>query len=160
MSYTKTTWQNGDIITAEKLNHIEDGVANLNGVLIVHIIEDEPIYESDTLQERADKLKFDKTFAELETAMENDKIILVAQDGYYMPDGASPLIEMDCSVDSETGVQSFSSYYCSFFSSDGSISEISVQVYLFLEEDTPTYSNLWSERYCSIEWIHREENAD
>lgn len=26
MSYTKHTWQSGDVITAEKLNHIEDGV--------------------------------------------------------------------------------------------------------------------------------------
>ena len=27
MSYTKTTWATGDVITAEKLNNIEDGVA-------------------------------------------------------------------------------------------------------------------------------------
>ena len=27
MSYTKTTWQNGDVITAEKLNKLENGVA-------------------------------------------------------------------------------------------------------------------------------------
>ena len=26
MSYEKQTWANGDVITAEKLNHIEDGV--------------------------------------------------------------------------------------------------------------------------------------
>lgn len=26
MSYEKQTWQTGDIITAEKLNHIEDGI--------------------------------------------------------------------------------------------------------------------------------------
>ena len=26
MSYEKQTWANGDIITAEKLNHIEDGI--------------------------------------------------------------------------------------------------------------------------------------
>lgn len=26
MSYTKTTWSNGDTITAEKLNHAEDGI--------------------------------------------------------------------------------------------------------------------------------------
>lgn len=30
MSYTKQTWQTGDTITAEKLNHIEDGVDNVN----------------------------------------------------------------------------------------------------------------------------------
>ena len=26
MSYTKQTWETGDTITAEKLNHIEDGI--------------------------------------------------------------------------------------------------------------------------------------
>lgn len=30
MSYTKQTWNNGDIITADKLNHIEDGIENNN----------------------------------------------------------------------------------------------------------------------------------
>lgn len=30
MSYTKQTWQTGDTITAEKLNHIEDGVDDLS----------------------------------------------------------------------------------------------------------------------------------
>ena len=29
--YIKTEWKNGDIITAEKLNHIEDGIANISG---------------------------------------------------------------------------------------------------------------------------------
>ena len=28
MAYTKQTWQTGDTITAEKLNHIEDGVGD------------------------------------------------------------------------------------------------------------------------------------
>lgn len=27
MSYEKTTWQTGDTITSEKLNHLEDGVS-------------------------------------------------------------------------------------------------------------------------------------
>ena len=34
MSYIKQTWTTGDTITAEKLNHIEDGVANTNSMLI------------------------------------------------------------------------------------------------------------------------------
>ena len=29
--YIKTEWKNGDVITAEKLNHIEDGIANAGG---------------------------------------------------------------------------------------------------------------------------------
>ena len=41
MSYTKTTWSNGDVITGEKLNNIESGVesANSGSILIVHDVE-------------------------------------------------------------------------------------------------------------------------
>ena len=35
MSYTPTTWKSGDIVTSEKLNKLEQGVAN-NGILIIH----------------------------------------------------------------------------------------------------------------------------
>ena len=35
MSYEKQTWQTGDTITAEKLNHIEDGIAN--SILVVTV---------------------------------------------------------------------------------------------------------------------------
>lgn len=31
MAYTKTTWNTGDTITAEKLNNLESGVAAANG---------------------------------------------------------------------------------------------------------------------------------
>lgn len=31
MSYEKNTWAEGDVVTSEKLNHIEDGVANAGG---------------------------------------------------------------------------------------------------------------------------------
>lgn len=31
MSYEKQTWKCGDSITAEKLNHMEDGIANSGG---------------------------------------------------------------------------------------------------------------------------------
>ena len=34
MSYEKQTWQNGDIITAQKLNHIEDGIPNVEAIKI------------------------------------------------------------------------------------------------------------------------------
>ena len=40
MSYTKQTWQSGDTITAQKLNHIEDGIAD-GGVLVVNSVHDE-----------------------------------------------------------------------------------------------------------------------
>lgn len=31
MAYEKQTWVVGDTITAEKLNHMEDGIAAMNG---------------------------------------------------------------------------------------------------------------------------------
>ena len=34
MAYTPTTWINGDVITAEKLNNMEGGIASANEVLV------------------------------------------------------------------------------------------------------------------------------
>ncbi|MBO6254497.1 MAG: hypothetical protein J6O49_12745, partial [Bacteroidaceae bacterium] len=49
MSYTKQTWQTGDTITAEKLNHIEDGVDDLNRQLndVENTIETELGYNTE-----------------------------------------------------------------------------------------------------------------
>ena len=35
MAYNKQTWANGDVVTATKLNHIEDGIA-AGGALVVN----------------------------------------------------------------------------------------------------------------------------
>lgn len=40
MSYTKHIWQNGETITAEKLNNLEDGASNSLGPLIITINHD------------------------------------------------------------------------------------------------------------------------
>lgn len=40
MSYEKNTWNKGDVITANKLNHMEDGIAD-GGILVVNAIADE-----------------------------------------------------------------------------------------------------------------------
>ena len=44
MSYVKTIWQNGDVITAEKLNHIEDAIASImfGGVMNIFAQSNEP----------------------------------------------------------------------------------------------------------------------
>lgn len=36
MSYTKQTWYTGDIITADKLNHMEDGIASGGGAFLLY----------------------------------------------------------------------------------------------------------------------------
>ena len=33
MSYDKNTWVTGDVITAEKMNHIEEGLKNLSDLV-------------------------------------------------------------------------------------------------------------------------------
>lgn len=38
MSYTPTEWKNGDIITAEKMNNIEQGIQNAQNVAVVKIL--------------------------------------------------------------------------------------------------------------------------
>lgn len=52
MSYDKQNWQTGDVITANKLNHIEDGIANGGGVLITgdRLVADVPML-TNTWQE-------------------------------------------------------------------------------------------------------------
>ena len=39
MAYEKQTWTTGEVITQEKLNHMEDGIAEGNGVEIVDIVQ-------------------------------------------------------------------------------------------------------------------------
>lgn len=62
MAYTPTVWQNGDVITAEKLNNIENGIENSNSTLIV--TEDS-------------EYALDKTYTEIKTAINNGTPVYV-----------------------------------------------------------------------------------
>lgn len=42
MSYNKTTWQNGDVITADKLNHMEDGIDSQPFIVLVGVYTYDP----------------------------------------------------------------------------------------------------------------------
>lgn len=39
MAYEKQTWVTGEVITKEKLNHMEDGIANGGGVFVIGVNE-------------------------------------------------------------------------------------------------------------------------
>lgn len=68
MAYTKNTWADGDIVTSEKLNHMEDGIANGESVFFVGgALSGEYGNITGTL---------DKTWQEIHDAMQN-KICLV-----------------------------------------------------------------------------------
>ena len=56
MSYSKTTWENGDVITAEKLNHAENGIAAAAPVIVTFVYEDEQEHLSMKAGEIADAL--------------------------------------------------------------------------------------------------------
>ena len=64
MAYTKQTWTNGDVITAEKLNHIEDGISGSGGSNAL-------ICEYDN-----DAGHTDKTFGEIKDALLSGKTVL------------------------------------------------------------------------------------
>jgi len=64
MSYTKNTWNTGDIVTSEKLNHIEDGIANNENVMVIN-------YSDGTL---------DKTWQEIYDAMVQKKLCVIRYD--------------------------------------------------------------------------------
>ena len=40
MAYNKTNWKTGDVISAEKLNNIEDGITNVDNIMIIPTIFD------------------------------------------------------------------------------------------------------------------------
>lgn len=52
MAYEKTTWADGMVISAEAMNNIQNGIANLDenggGVLIVNLVEVEEEEEEES----------------------------------------------------------------------------------------------------------------
>ena len=73
MAYTPTEWKSGDVITAEKLNNIEDGVASAgeSDLFIVTITGDESSASAD------------KTISEVSAAYTAGKIIVFKYNDMY-----------------------------------------------------------------------------
>lgn len=73
MTYEKQTWVNGDVITAEKLNHMEDGIASggSGGVLVVSTV-----YDDDS-----GKTYLNKTFEEVKNFMLSGGMIWLSNYG-------------------------------------------------------------------------------
>lgn len=63
MAYTPTTWVTGDVITATKLNNMEQGIANAGGAVIVgYTFEDGTITLDKTWQEINDGMAAGNTY--------------------------------------------------------------------------------------------------
>lgn len=56
MAYTKTTWATGDVVTATKLNNMENGIANATPFIIGYEIEGNTMTLQNTWQEIWDKV--------------------------------------------------------------------------------------------------------
>lgn len=66
MAYTKQTWANGDVITADKLNHMEDGIESVESAMFLI-----------TLEQSGDNYTIDKTMAEIMSAYNSGLIPVV-----------------------------------------------------------------------------------
>lgn len=75
MSYTPTNWDNGDIITAEKLNKIEQGISDISnssgggdtgGTFVVEVV-----------QEEGSRARLTATWNELKAAYDAGKVIFM-----------------------------------------------------------------------------------
>lgn len=66
MSYEKTVWNTGDVVTAEKLNKLEDGVQNAGGSVITET------YDSATYTST-----LNKTYNEISAMVEDGKFPII-----------------------------------------------------------------------------------
>ena len=96
MSYTKTTWKTGDVITAEKLNKIEDQVAaneeaisSAGGDDRVFIVNIDAEGSGGTITATADK-----TRQEMSAAVEAEKPIIIRLTRNYPTQQSSTIFEM------------------------------------------------------------------
>ena len=71
MSYTKQTWNTGDIITAQKLNHMEDGIVQGGGGSLLVKFTFDPDNETYTCN---------KTFAEVYAAVQAETYVYAHED--------------------------------------------------------------------------------
>ncbi len=95
MAYTPTNWKDGDIISAEKMNKLEQGVAEGGGggVLLVNVTEGSDggggsITKSVSPMRKVPSsptFTADKTYAEVDAAVKAGKMVYLVYKGNYIP---------------------------------------------------------------------------
>lgn len=100
MSYTPTNWQTGDVITAEKLNHAEEGIATASNVLLI-----EASYDA-TLDVHVLNVTYNEVLAAIQNYQPIQSRWISEEDGvtectssinlYTEPDGEDPSITWYC----------------------------------------------------------------
>ena len=122
MAYSKQTWATGDTITAEKLNHMEDGIGSSDLFILTFTIT----AGNDGLEATCDK-----TFSELAAAIEEEKTIL----GYFTHftgDEFTPFSQL--SYDDTYGGE-FTNYFLELPGDDGGLN-VSITTIYFHTDDS------------------------
>lgn len=76
MAYTKNTWNTGDIVSSQKLNHMEDGIVDAGGIMVINDTD-------NTL---------DKTWQEIYDAMAQGILCVVRKDDGTLEGGIEAYI--------------------------------------------------------------------
>lgn len=88
MAYEKQTWECGETITAEKLNHIEDGIADASsgggGTLKLNIVDKADSGSAYTYT-------YDHTWQEVHDAIERGESVLYQTPEDYDDDSTNPI---------------------------------------------------------------------
>lgn len=78
MAYNRTNWSSNDLITAEKLNNLENGVANLNTFYITATIT--TITPSRGADENITRTTLSASYDDIIEAINNNKIVQMVED--------------------------------------------------------------------------------
>lgn len=79
MSYVKNEWKRGDIVTAEKLNHMEDGIVGVGGGAMVAtftVSEDETVVTSHTVEQVSSAMKSGIVYAVLQQVRDGETVFV------------------------------------------------------------------------------------
>ena len=92
MAYEKQTWVTGEVITKEKLNHMEDGIANSGGVVTITATVTTDTETGD------DTITLDDTWAEVRDYFNENLVLLRFEDprngGGLIVDVCSPILSV------------------------------------------------------------------
>lgn len=118
MAYEQTEWKSGDVVTSEKLNKIENGIAGAGGVLVVTM--------------SGDPLTSDKTWQEIYDAANSGMFVVTK---YGSDDGVKPAF-----LSEAVGYEG-DSYFAAFVNVDGATLGLNARTFVAESaDDYPVYS--------------------
>lgn len=124
MSYEPTNWKTGDIVTSQKLNKMESGIAGAGGVFVVKGIEDQ----------ETGYYNLDKTFAEINEAAKNGLVVLILED----PNNVTPELLIGTAVQETSNGNTYSVCFVTF--TGGAQVSADIEKYMSLSaNDYPKY---------------------